>query len=70
MIDRFVPFVLFVANTSCGLLDGWHRNESGPVIIVSSFPNYKDLINGNVAVFPVRVAQMEHTHLNLEHFAA
>ena len=46
----------------------WH--ESGAVIVVSIFPDHDDFIDGDVAEFPVRVAQVEHTCFDLNHLAA
>ena len=46
----------------------WH--EAGAVFVVACFPDHDDLVDRDVALFAVVVAQMQDAHFHLEHLAA
>ena len=44
----------------------WH--EAGAVFVVARFPDNDDLVDGNIALFAIVVAQMQDAHFHLEDF--
>jgi len=62
-----VPFVLYVPFVAL-LNILWH--EAGAVFVVAGFPDNDDLVDGDIAVFAVVVAQMQDTHFHLEDFTS
>ena len=44
------------------------RHEPGPVFVITSFPNDNNLVDRDVAAFPIIVAHVKHAHFHLQHF--
>jgi hypothetical protein len=52
----------------CGLFYFGRRDEAGAVTVVVRFPDRDDLIDGDVAVLPFVIAQVQHARFHLQHF--
>ena len=52
------------------LLSVRRRDEAGAVVIVTCFPDDDDLLDRDVAILPVVIAQVQHTGFYLQHFTA
>ena len=62
-----MPFVLYVPFVAL-LNILWH--EAGAVFVVTRFPDNDDLVDGDIAVFVVVVAQMQDAHFHFEDFTS
>ena len=50
------------------LLSVWRRDEAGSMVIVACFPNGDDLVDRDVAVLSVIIAQVQHARFHFQHF--
>jgi len=52
------------------LLSVWRRDEAGAMVVIACFPDYDDLVDRDVAVLPVIIAQVQHARFHLQHVTA
>ena len=43
------------------------RHKPSPVLIVPGFPNHHNLIDRNVAMLSISIAQVQYAHFHLDH---